>query len=341
VKSLLKRDGRRAPTAIHGASGLKCHPTEKDNATADCLKIQFTAHDLCDKNHERWVEARVHVLLNTIDNSSPQKIRPCDLKKLTNSLKLKKACRIDGIPNECFRHLPRRPLVHFTHLFNHCFRLPHFPQSWEEAKIITLQQTGKDPKFPENLHPISLLPTTGKLFEKVILQFLKNHTEEKGLINAGQFGFRARHSKTLQCMRRTDHVTLNFNNIMSTAAVFLDIEKAFDTTWHSNLLFKLSKFEFSTRLIQLISSFHSECKFRASVEGEMSMPREMQAGVPQGSVLCPTLYNVYVNDPPQTQGVHLALFADDTCPYATNRKEGFIVRKLQHGLSSMEAWCEG
>jgi hypothetical protein len=92
-----------------------------------------------------------------------------------------------------------------------------------------LPKPGKDPKFPQNLRPISLLFTTGKLFEKVILQLVQKHIEERGLLNASQFGFRARHSTTLQCMRLTDHVTLNFNNKMSTAAVFLDIEKAFDT----------------------------------------------------------------------------------------------------------------
>jgi hypothetical protein len=176
------------------------------------------------------VEARVDAPLDTVDDSHPQKIRPCDLKKLINSLKLRKTCGIDGIPNEYLRHLPRRPLVHLTHLFNHCFQLAHFPHSWKEAKIITLPKTGKDPKFPQNLCPISLLPTTGKLFEKVILQLLKKHTEEKGLLNASQFGFRARHSTTLQLMRLTDHMTLNFNNKMFMAAVFLDIEKAFDTT---------------------------------------------------------------------------------------------------------------
>jgi retron-type reverse transcriptase len=112
-------------------------------------------------------------------------------------------------------------------------------------------------------------------------------------------------------MRLMDHVTLNFNKL-STAAVFLDIEKAFDTTWHTGLLYKLSKLEFSTSLIKLISSFLSQRKFRVSVEGEMSTPRVMQAGVPQGSVLSPTLFNMYINDAPQTKGVHLALFADDT-----------------------------
>jgi hypothetical protein len=105
------------------------------------------------------------------------------------------------------------------------------------------------------------------------LQFLKRHIEKKGLLNASQFGFRARHSTALQCMRLKDHVTLNFNNKMSMAAVFFDIKKAFDTTWHSGLLYKLSKFEFSTRLIQLISSALSRRKFIVLVEGKMSTPR--------------------------------------------------------------------
>jgi hypothetical protein len=71
----------------------------------------------------------------------------------------------------------------------------------------------------------------------VILKFLQKHIDERGLLNASQFGFRARHSTTLQCTRLADHITLNFKNKMSTAAVFLDIEKAFDTTWHSGLLY--------------------------------------------------------------------------------------------------------
>jgi hypothetical protein len=240
----MKRDGPRAPTAIHGSSGLKFHPLQKANAIADCLEIQFAPHDLCDYNHERRVEARVQALLETVDNSPPERVRPCDIKKLIKSLKLRKACGIDGIPNECLRHLPRRPLVHLTHLFNHCIRLSHFQNSWKEAKVITLPKPGKDPKFPQNLRPISLLSTTGKLFEKVVLKIVQRHIEERGLHNACQFGFHARHSTTLQCMRLMVHATLNFNNNMPTAAVFLDIEKAFDTTWHLGLLYKLSKLEF-------------------------------------------------------------------------------------------------
>jgi hypothetical protein len=115
------------------------------------------------------------------------------------------------------------------------------------------------------------------------------------LLNANRFGFRARHSMTLQCMRLADNVTIHVNSNMSTAVVFLAIKKSFDTTWHPGLLYKLSKLQFSTSLIKLISSFLSQRKFRVP-EGEISTPRYMQAGVPQGSVPSPTLYNLYTND---------------------------------------------
>jgi hypothetical protein len=138
-------------------------------------------------------------------------------------------------------------------------------------------------------------------------------------------------------MRLADHLTLNFKNKISTAAVFLDIEKAFDTTWHPGFLYKLSKLNFSTRIIKLISSFLLERKFRVSVEGEMSTSRCMQARVPQYSVLSLTLCNLYINDTPQTIGVNLALFVDDTCLYATEHKECYVLRKVQRGLNSMPA----
>jgi hypothetical protein len=125
----------------------------------------------------------------------------------------------------------------------------------KEAKVVTLPKPGKDPQFSQNLPQISLLPLTGKVFEKVISEIVKRHIGERKLLNASQFGFRARHSTTLQCMRLADHVTLNLNNNMSTAAVFLDIEKALDTTCHPLLLCKLSKLQFSTNLISLLAHF--------------------------------------------------------------------------------------
>jgi hypothetical protein len=113
---------------------------------------------------------------------------------------------------------------------------------WKEAKVVALPKPGKDPKFPQNLRRISLLSKTGKVFENAILEIVQKHIGHRNLLNTCQFGFHARHSMTLQCMRLAHHVTLHFNNNMSTAVVFLDIEKAFDTTWQPGLLYKLSKF---------------------------------------------------------------------------------------------------
>jgi hypothetical protein len=128
-------------------------------------------------------------------------------------------------------------------------RICNFPAPWKKVKITALPKPGKNSKVLENLTPISLLSTTGNVFQKLILKAIHRHIAERNLLNAIQFGFRARHSTTLQCMRLTDHVSLNFNNNMSTAVVFLDIEKAFDTTWHPGLIYKLSEFQFPISLI--------------------------------------------------------------------------------------------
>jgi hypothetical protein len=135
-------------------------------------------------------------------------------------------------------------------------------------------------------------------------------------------------------MRLTDHVSLNFNNNMSMAAVFLDIKKATDTTWHPGLLYKLSELQFSTSLVKLIASFLSNRKFKVSVAGGLSSTRKVAAGVPQGSVLAPILYSLYINDAPAAPGTHLALFADDTCIYATEKHKRRIFNKLQRGLTA-------
>jgi hypothetical protein len=118
-----------------------------------------------------------------------------------------------------------------SHLFNHCFRLSHFPWPCKDAKLITIPKQGKDPKFPQNKCPICFLSMTGKLFRTV-----QRHIQGLNLLHASRFVFREQHS-TFHCMRFANHVTLHFSNTMSKGAVFLDIEKAFDTTWHPGLLY--------------------------------------------------------------------------------------------------------
>jgi hypothetical protein len=91
AKSLMKMDVPKAPTAIHG---IAYHPNEKANVIVDCLEIQFTSHDLCDENHKRQVQTGVQAQLASVDDISLRKERPCEF---------------NGTPNECLRHLPRRP----------------------------------------------------------------------------------------------------------------------------------------------------------------------------------------------------------------------------------------
>jgi len=102
------------------------------------------------------------------------------------------------------------------------------------------------------------------------------------------------------------------------------------------------KLLFSSRLIRLISSFLSNRKFKVMVEGELSSPQDKQAEVLQSSVLAPTLYGVYslyIYYTPQTPGVYLALFADDTYMYNVYIQQGYVLRQLQRGLTSKKSWC--
>jgi hypothetical protein len=110
--------------------------------------------------------------------------------------------------------------------------------------LVTSRHLGRKPKpdeppeFYGNLISIRLLPTTTKLFEKLMLKTTRKHVVKRNLLNARQFAFRADHSTMLECMTVADHVILNFSNNMSMAHVFLDIEKTFDTTLSSGLLYK-------------------------------------------------------------------------------------------------------
>jgi hypothetical protein len=122
------------------------------------------------------VESRVQALLVSANDTLLGEVRPCDIHILANSLKLRKACILHGIPNECLR-FPRRPLVHQTHLFNQCLLLSHFPKSWKEAKVVMSLKPGKDHTFLQNLHSVSLLFTISKLFEKITLKIVQSYIE--------------------------------------------------------------------------------------------------------------------------------------------------------------------
>jgi hypothetical protein len=166
----MKRDGQKASTAVHGPLGITYHPKEKANEVANCLENQFIFYDMCFENNERRVETRFQELFVSVDDTPLGKVRPYNIHKLVNTLKLRKTCRLVGIPREYLRRLPRRPLTHLIHLFNHYLRLSNFSKRWNAAKHISLLKLAKDPKFPQNLVRLASCPRQAsyskKLFRK-------------------------------------------------------------------------------------------------------------------------------------------------------------------------------
>ena len=131
-----------------------------------------------------------------------------------------------------------------------------------------------------------------------------------------------------------------FNRRLNTVAVFLDIEKAFDTTWINGLIYKLIQLQITPELIKLLSTFLVNRTFFVSVDGFQSDNKIIQAGVPQGAVLSPLLYNVYVADIPSCNQVHLAQYADDTCIFHQNKFQRLphSIHRVQEALNDICDW---
>jgi hypothetical protein len=114
----------------------------------------------------------------------------------------------------------------------------------------------------------------------------------------------------------------------------LNIDKAFDTTWHSGLPYKFSELKYSTRIIELIVSFLTDRRFKVLVEGEISTSRKIAAGVPQGSVLAPILYNLYVNDAPAAH--ELILLCSRAIPVFTRQRNTNVVSSANCNAVSLQ-----
>ena len=128
----------------------------------------------------------------------------------------------------------------------------HFPPVWKHARVISILKPGKDTAQPSSYRPISLLDTIGKLFEKILLTRILHEVGERGLLRDEQFGFRPRHSTSLQLARLVEQIR-NFGERRLTGAVFPDVAKTFDTVWIEGLLYKLTVLNFPSYLVHIIS----------------------------------------------------------------------------------------
>jgi hypothetical protein len=205
------------------------------------------------------------------------------------------------------------------------------------GKIIVIPKPNKDASDPQNYRPISLLPNFGKILEKLILKRLTLFEEANEILSLNQFGFRGQHSTTHQLMRVVEKIKFGFNVNKSFGLVQLDIERAFDTVWHNALLHKLLHFNFPIFLIKIVKSFLSERKAYVSLNKSKSNIYSIVAGVPQGSILSPFLFNIYLNDLPKISNCHVSLYADDInfMTAGTSRELSVIISNLEEGFSRL------
>ncbi|GFX59792.1 RNA-directed DNA polymerase from mobile element jockey [Trichonephila clavipes] len=198
--------------------------------------------------------------------------------------------------------------------------------------------TGKDPTLAESHRPISLLPILSKLAEKIISTRLNDFLETNKILIPEQHGFRPRLSTTHQLLRVVEYIKEGNNMGQCTAAVFLDIQKAFDRVWHSGLLFKLINYNIPTPLILLLNSYISNRSFTVKINRTYSQTRSISAGVAQGSILGPVLFNLYVNDILKSTNTMLCMYADDTAILSRHKNLNTLVENINEHLAHLEIW---
>ena len=192
----------------------------------------------------------------------------------------------------------------------------------------------------ENYRPISLLPIFGKIFEKVIFDAMYKHLCDNNLLTPNQSGFRPGDSAINQLLAITHNVYCAFESTPSleTCAVLLDLSKAFDRVWHDGLLYKLESYGISRNLHNLLRSFLLNRMQRVVLNGKCSHWQLIKSGVPQGSILGPLFFLVYINDLADNVNCRIKLFADDTSLFLVVRDVANASFELNKDLESISLW---
>jgi hypothetical protein len=195
--------------------------------------------------------------------------------------------------------------------------------------VIFIPKPGKDPKFPQNHRPISLLSSVGKVIKRLIHSTLASSTNNS--IPDEQFGFRPKHSTQDQLLRVTEFASVSHERKHVTGAVFLDVAKAFDTGWHAGLVHKLRRSGASVAMAQLTHSFLYNRSFRAKINNVLPAEHPIEAGVLQGSVLSPHLYAVYTADIPKVCNTTLGIIA-------RSKQPRMATAYLHDAIDALETW---
>ena len=256
-------------------------------------------------------------------------VTPKMVRKVVINLDLSKASGPDCIPVVVLKNCELELSYILAELFSKCLKESCFPDCWKFSSVVPVFKNVGERSTAKNYRPVSLLSVVSKVFETLVNNRIVDHLQKCGFFSHSQYGFRSCRSTADLLTAVSDRIARAFNRSGATQAVALDISKAFDRVWHAGLLHKLMSYGISGQIFGLISSFLSNRRLRVVLDGKSSQEYPVNVGVPQGSILGPTLFLLYINDLPDDVICDIAIYADDTTLYSNCDRASDLWQQLQ------------
>lgn len=245
---------------------------------------------------------------------------------------------IDGINAKIFKNTYSSILHHLVHLFNLCLNEGVFPTRFKVAVIKPVLKNG-DPTSFSNYRPISVLPFLSKILEKIIYNRLLEHLTTNKLLSDRQFGFRKGLSTYMPISLMQNLITKAFEEDEYAVGIFLDLQKAFDTVDHHILCEKLKKYGVTGKAQHILKSYLTNRKQTVNVRGMQAKFRDISIGVPQGSILGPLLFIIYINDLAYLDSkCKFFIYADDTALFFRHKDPIVLQDMINTTLPKVSNW---
>jgi len=234
--------------------------------------------------------------------------------KLLMKLNPQKASGPDILPAKVLKELANECAPYLSLIYQKCLSAGSIPDIWKTATVSAIFKKG-DRYKASNYRPVSLTCICCKMLEHIIVSNVMGHLDRNNILTDGQHGFRRRRSCETQLLTLSDELLKSLDKGKQHDLAILDFSKAFDKVPHQRLLTKLHHYGIRGQTLEWIRAFLTDRTQRVAVDGAISDPAPVVSGVPQGSVLGPILFLVYINDLPLTVSSKTRLFADDCVVY--------------------------